>query len=128
MAGSLLRLRAARWRGRSGQHSQRLRSDDGGTVVVHGARIVRRLPALGHAVITNDLGDTQPIIRKNLRSPRRLHLPVLLTIAPGRDRILVAPDGKREELARIGKALEAFDRDESVGGIEIGASAAASAR
>src|SRR5690606_5826970 len=63
-------------------------------------------------------GDPQPVVREDAAAPGALRLPVLLRVAPGLHRLLVAPEGQRKDPARVRQALEELDRDEAVDAIE----------
>src|SRR5580704_5165250 len=83
-------------------------------------RRLRRLGAFVHAVVAHDLGDAQAIVAKDAGAAGALGLAVLLVAAPARDRRFVAPEGQRQDLAFLGQALEAFDRDEAIDLFEFG--------
>src|SRR5688572_20678059 len=78
------------------------------------AGILRRLGALVQPVVADHLRHAQPVVGEDAFAAGRLRLAVLLDIAPALHGLLVAPDGQRQELARLRQALEALDGDEAV--------------
>ena len=54
-------------------------------------RIRRRLRSLVHAVISNDVGDSQSIVGKDVRASSGLNFPVSLHVPPACDGCLIAP-------------------------------------
>src|SRR5215469_5969948 len=78
------------------------------------AAVGRSLGALRHAVVTDDGRNAQSVIAEYLRSALGLRQAVPFDLPPLGDRRVVAPERQRQDLARIGQALEPLDRDESV--------------
>jgi hypothetical protein len=83
------------------------------------AAVLGRLVAALKAVVAHDGGDAQAVIGEHALAAMRLRRAVMRELAPGADRLVVAPEGKREQLARLLQALEALDRDEAVDGGEV---------
>src|SRR5260221_648738 len=83
-------------------------------------RVGRRFGAFGHAVVAHDGGDTQTVVAQHAAASGGLRLAVMLDIAPGLYRLLVAPEGEREQLLVVDQALEALDADEAVDPLELG--------
>src|SRR4051812_9300912 len=76
----------------------------------HSRRVGGRLGTVAAAIIAHDLRDPQPVGAEDALPPQSLGGAVRGPIAPGRHRSLVAPEGQRQELARLGEALEPLDR------------------
>src|SRR5205823_5103740 len=85
----------------------------GKAVIVNGPAVRRRLVAFIHSVVAQDGSDSQPVTGKNAMSSFRLGGAMLLCLPPARDRILVAPKGKRKDLVGIGQALEPLNRQKA---------------
>src|SRR6185312_16728169 len=83
------------------------------------SRIGRRLVPFGHAVVAHHGGDAQAIIAEHALAAGLLGLAVVLDVAPGLHRRLVAPEGERQDLAVVGQALEALDGNEAVDLLEL---------
>src|SRR3981081_4032900 len=86
--------------------------------VVNGETILGCLLALIHAVVTNDAGNTKPVVFEDLGSPLGLTFAVLSHIAPRRNGGFTAEQRQRQDLAFLGQALETFDRDEAVDSLQ----------
>src|SRR6476620_1935496 len=79
-----------------------------------------RLVAKILAIVAQDMRDAQPIVGEDLAPAARLRGPVAGQGAPCPNAILVAEEGERQQLSRIGERLEALDRDEAVDQFDIG--------
>jgi len=88
--------------------------------VVNGAAVLRGLRTIVHAVVADYAGNAQPIVLKDFRPALGLVLAMLRHIAPCRKRLFIAEKRQRQDLALLGQALEAFDRDKSVDGFQNG--------
>src|SRR5262245_58582037 len=78
------------------------------------ARIRRRfVPAL-HPVVAQYARDAQAVVGENAVAAFRLRGAMLLQVTPLLDRFFIPPEGEGKELAFLGQALEALDRDEAV--------------
>src|ERR1700761_1154875 len=82
------------------------------------AVVLRRLGAVGHAVVAYDMSDAQAIIGEHAMAAFRLRAAVGFEIAPRRHGRFVAPEGERDELAGLGEALEALDGDKAFDAVE----------
>ena len=85
------------------------------------AAVARGLEARVEAVVAHDGGDPQAVVAEDAAPPRRLGAAMGRQVAPLPDRLLVAEEGERQELARLAQALEALDRDKSVDALQVGA-------
>src|SRR3970040_1031369 len=81
---------------------------------VHG-----RLFPLGHAVVADHARDAEPIVGENAGPALRLRKAMPLELAPAFDRLLIAPDRKRQRLALVCETFEPLDRDEPVKLLEL---------
>jgi hypothetical protein len=61
-------------------------------VVVDDAAVRRRLGAVRHPVVADDAGDARPVALEDAGASRGLGGAVRGTVAPGRERLLVAPE------------------------------------
>src|ERR1700731_581681 len=86
--------------------------------VVRGPAVLWRLRAIGHAVVPDDAGNTQPVIIENPGTPLGLGFAMLGNVAPCREGLLVAEERQRQDLAFLGQAFEPFDRDEAIDGFQ----------
>src|SRR5688500_20361339 len=83
-------------------------------------RILRCLRSFVHSIITHHARDAQAIVREDAGAAFGLRGAMLWHVAPLGDSLLVAPEGEGEDLALLGQALEALDRDEAVDLLELG--------
>ena len=83
------------------------------------AAVARRLLALLHAVVAQHLRDAQAVVGEHAAATRLLRAAVRVQRAPAPDRVLVAPERQRQQLVRRAQALEAFDGDEAVDGLQF---------
>ena len=67
-------------------------------------------PAL-HAVIAQDVADPQPVALEDLLPPLALRPAMRRQLPPALHRRLVFEEADREQLARVGQALEALDEE-----------------
>src|SRR6266849_8495430 len=65
-------------------------------------------------------GNTQPIVLEDLRPALGLVFAMQRHIAPCGESILIAEKRQRQDLALLGQALEAFDRNKAVDGFQNG--------
>ncbi len=70
--------------------------------------------SLVHAVVADDMADAQPIVREDTVAAGVLGGAMCLQVSPCPYCLFIAPEGQREQLAAVGKAFEALDRDEAV--------------
>jgi hypothetical protein len=73
------------------------------------ATIARRLRAILHPIISDDRSDTKPVVGEHLAPSGSLGATMFLDIAPRRDSFLIPEERQREDLARLGQALEPLD-------------------
>src|SRR6185295_11186497 len=78
-----------------------------------------RLGALVHGVVAHHSCDAQAVGLEDAGAAFRLSLAVALQVAPLAHRFLVAPELQRDELPLGGDALEALERDEALGALEV---------
>ncbi len=86
--------------------------------VVNGAAVLRCLRAIVHAVIADYAGNTEPIVLEDFRPAFGLVFAMQRHIAPCGEGIFIAEKRQRQDLALVGQALEAFDRDKAVNGFQ----------
>jgi hypothetical protein len=65
-------------------------------------------------VVADHARDAQAVAREHPFPPHLLRAPVRAEAAPVADRLLVTPEGKRQELPRGRQALEPLHADEAV--------------
>src|SRR5699024_3698261 len=65
-------------------------------------------------IITNYMGNTQPIILEYLRASFVLGTTMVALLTPSLDRILISPEADRHVFSGSCQALEPLDRDEPV--------------
>ena len=82
--------------------------------IVNRPRIIRRLGAIRFPVVTDDTGNSQPIVGENAGPSSLLTRAVADMIAPFLHRFFILPKGERKKLLRFGKTLESFHRNETV--------------
>ena len=75
------------------------------------------------AVVAQHRGHAQAVVGEHGRAPGLLRGAVVLLAAPCAHGGLVAPETERQVAARPGQAFEAFDRDETVDGFQLGTQA-----
>src|SRR5262249_16795049 len=82
--------------------------------LVGGSAVLRGLGTLVEAVVADDGGDAQAVVAEQAGASGRLGAAVLGDVAPGLDRLLVAEEGQRQDLFRMGATLEPLEGDEAV--------------
>src|SRR4029453_12598295 len=82
-------------------------------------RILGGVRSVIHAVVTYHAGHAQAVVRKQMLSPFLSSLSMLFEIAPFFDRLFVAPERQRKQLAWFGQTLESLDREETVDAIQV---------
>src|SRR5689334_15532172 len=87
------------------------------SVDLHG--IGGRLRALVHRVVAPHFGDAQAVGLEDAGAALLLRLAVLLQRAPFAHAFVVTPELQRDELALVGDALKALERDEALGFGEV---------
>src|SRR3970282_1646321 len=87
--------------------------------IVQCPAVGRRLPSVGHAVVADHARDAEPIVGENAGPALRLRKAMPLELAPAFDRLLIAPDRKRQHLALVCETFEPLDRDEPVKLLEL---------
>ena len=60
------------------------------------------LSAIGHAIVTNNTGYSQPIIRKKMAATFGLRFAMRREVAPIPQSLLVAKEPQRQKLTRLG--------------------------
>src|SRR5665213_2963501 len=60
------------------------------------------------------MGYAQAIVPEDAAPPGFLRHPMLRLVAPGLDRVLIAPEGEGQDLAFLGERLEPLDGKEAV--------------
>ncbi len=88
--------------------------------VVNGPAVLRCLRTIVHAVVADYAGNAEPIVLEYFRPAFGLVFAVLRHIAPCLQGIFIAEKRQRQDLALLGQALEAFDRDKAVDGFQNG--------
>ncbi len=88
--------------------------------VRRGGHLLRRLGALEHAVLAVDCADGDAVIGEDRAAAFKLRRVMARLLAPALDRLGITPKRDRDQLARLGEALEPFDRDEAVDRLDVG--------
>src|SRR5688572_5194718 len=86
--------------------------------VVLDPRILRRLRAFVHAVVAQNVRDSQPVVREDRQPSGALSFAMLRHRAPAAHGCFVTPERERQNLARRRQALEPLDREEAVDVLE----------
>lgn len=81
----------------------------------------RRFGTIDHAVIPEDAGDAQSIIREDTRASSRLRGAVRCSVAPFLHCAFITEERQGDHSVRRGHALKALDRQETVDGFQLAA-------
>jgi hypothetical protein len=84
-----------------------------------GPAIGRCLGTIRHPVIADHVGDAQLVVGEDTRTPVSLRRAMRSVVAPGTNRILVAPERQRQQLVRLGQAPKPLDREEAIDALEF---------
>src|SRR5215470_8566386 len=79
------------------------------------------LTRLCHSVVTNNGRNAQAVVPEDAIAAGDLRRAMAGMTAPGRDRSFISPEGQRQQLIGVGKALESFNRNESVHALQVAA-------
>ena len=82
--------------------------------------IERRFSTVHHSVVTDDAGDAEAVVGEYSSPALCLDGAMGGSVPPSGDGGLVAPEGKRQELARLDEALVSLDREETIDAVHLG--------